>query len=167
MSIDSEEWSKLERAKIAAIEFNPSDRWYLLEAIDLYCPQRPIYYYNAGYDYLQQYREKRLISTDYRMGQNPIRIYRQVQHSAVFIFEGWGKIDEQLSFELRNFFFEPQQQQIFVADSQLDIPLDLFSMVQRVRLSIPLSQEISFMLKDKDLEDDRKNLQTLNSLIKA
>ncbi len=147
--MQTQDWSKLALSKIAAIEFDTSDRWYLLSTIARCCPQQPIYYWNLAYEHFQLYSAfSKLEPTKIEVGNNPLAVYRHVNHPAIFILEKWQEIDRQLSFELKNFYYEIQSyhQQIFIVDSYLDIPINLYAIVQNYRLGIPYLKEIRTMI---------------------
>ena len=144
----SEEWQKIKSAKIAAIEFNPIDRPHLLSSVAACCQNRKIYYWNFGYEFLQQYIEGKLIETQFELKEKPLKIITQIKDSATFIFEGLGQIDRLLGFELKNFYFEQKQkQQIIIADDYLDIPIDLFAIVNSIRIKIPTIEQIKKILE--------------------
>ena len=141
---------------IIAIEFNPVDRFYLLSAIASNCPKKKIYYWNSGYDCLQEYAGNKLIETKFIVGSRFLKVVDEVEEAAVIVFEGTGQIDRSLGFELKNFYFgqgNKSEQQLVLGDSYLDIPEDLFAIVKSLRVKIPNIEQIQKILIKRGLKD--------------
>ncbi len=168
MIVNPQSWQRLPKHKIAAIEFSLIDRMYLLLNIARQYPrEQTIFFQNHGYDNLQKvefeennsgFKGVSLSNTSYKIDRdNPISNFAEIESSAVLVCEGFGKISECLSFQLRNFFFAPsgnKNQQLILIDEAIEIPLELYSMIPKLDFGIPDLDTINLFLQDSQFVHD-------------
>ena len=146
-----EDWLQLSNQNIAAIKFNLVDRYFLLLEIAKYCEkEKIIYFWNPGYKFLQKVNldleaeEVKLSAQELAVTeeQDVISACYQLEKPSVLVIEGVGRISQQLSFQLRNFYFADVKHQIVLVDDVIQIPLELYSLIRVLELKIPNVIEI-------------------------
>jgi len=163
MSQTSSDWDQLSKNSITAIKFNVVDRLYILAKItecfssEFKLPK--VLFWNCGYKYFQEVtvssenQSVNLEPTEYVVEENPIDACYKVDEVSVFIFEGLGRIDKALNFQLRNFYFKYKtpnvnNKRILIIDEDINIPLELYSLIPRIEFGIPNIPEINGFLSD-------------------
>ena len=149
-------WQQLSQQTITAIKFNLVDRLFLLLEIAKYVEQ-DIYFWNSGYEYLQtvnvepQLELVTLSPSQHLVSERVIKICQELDRSAVFVLEGFGRVEPQLSYQLRNFYFRSQSRpnnthQIILVDEIIQIPEALSSLIPILEYKTPDLDEIREIL---------------------
>jgi SpoVK/Ycf46/Vps4 family AAA+-type ATPase len=158
------DWQELSNYRIAAVKFNLVDRLFLILEIAKYCPGKNIFFWNPAHDFWQkivnidrELEKYDSLPTKYRIVDNVISVCSEIKDSTIFVIEGLGKIDGQLSFHLRNFYFDykglnvselSSSHQIILVDEIIDVPLELYSLIPVLEYKIPnLNQIEEFLSK--------------------
>jgi|GEM_PF-3846480 len=149
-------WVELPKYRLAAIDFNAIDRNSLLVSIAQFNPeQKPIFFFNCAYTSLQKVDIEtenqicHLSTTDYVIDKNAIATCNEIVESSIFVLEGLGEINDKINFELRNLFFKPQnkiEHQFILVDESIEIPLDLYPMILKLRYGIPDLEDIDRLI---------------------
>ena len=149
MSTEKRDWRGLSNQRIAAIKFNLVDRQFLLLEISKYSDQdQTILFWNPGYKFVQELKVENLhISlspTNFSVNDelDLISVCDQLEKPSLLVVEGIGRINQQLSFQLRNFYFANHEHYIILVDEVLQIPLELYSLIPVWELKIPDVREI-------------------------
>ena len=167
------DWSKLPQCNLAAIESTTVDRLFLLQEIARYFPSATnIYFWNRGYCSLhlvelldcarrtakgnRSSNKIALVPTEYDVEPRTaidFCVNGSGLESGLFIIEGMGKIDELLSFQLRNAYFALDEdslwrRQIILTDEVIQIPLKLHPLIPQFRYELPTHEEISQLIED-------------------
>lgn len=146
-------WSDLPKYKIAAIQFNLIDRSYLiLEIAKQYSDPSNIYFWNPSYDYLQKAEiiknAVNFHNTNYCVEEKITAVGEKISSPGILIFEGSGKINPKLNYELRNYYFQTEaKHQIILIDSTVSIPLELYAMIAVLELGIPDHEYINLLIE--------------------
>lgn len=170
--IDPQKWQKLATKKIAGIQANSIDRQFVFSAIKKYCSCEQVFFANPGYQWIQKVqinpKNQAVIMqpTEYRIKQKKcsISITTEVNltEKILFIFEGFGEIDENLGYQLKNYYFQPLQHQIILLDSVIEVPIELYSIIPIFSFNIPNLANIEAYLKtQRKFSFSSEQLETL------
>jgi hypothetical protein len=157
-------WVDLPSYKIAAIQFNLIDRLYLiLEIAKQYSDPSNIYFWNPSYDYLQKVEITENIvtfrNTDYLVEGKITVVGEKISSPGILIFEGSGRIDPKLNYELRNYYFRAEaKHQVILADSTVSIPVELYAMIAVLDFGIPDLESIDLLIDEPSTNDLNQSL---------
>jgi hypothetical protein len=144
--MDILDWRKIGNAKIAAIEWAICDRDLVLNDIARHYSEEPVYFWNRGFKYLQQFTLDRLKPLPEReVADETQAIELASSLNGVLVIEGIGTIESstKLAYQLRNFYHDPLScAKLILSDYLISIPDSLYSIIPTVKVKLPTLWEI-------------------------
>jgi hypothetical protein len=161
------DWEKIKLAKIAAIESLPCDRNFILAEIAAYYSKKSVFFWNQGYKQklCLKYPEKVVLAGNhqqfsYRPTEYYLDSYSQAIESAdsmtgVLVLEGIGQIEgnSRIAYQLENFFFDSNDLVLIIVDYLISIPVNLYSIIPKVKAKIPDLTEIDNFLESSKTQE--------------
>jgi hypothetical protein len=139
-------WRKIDKAKIAALEWNIGDRNLVLNDIARHYSEEPVYFWNRGFKYLHSFADDRLTPLpEHEIRDEPTAIVLAESLNGIFVIEGIGKIESstKLAYQLRNFYHDPLSGvKLIVSDYLISIPDSLYSIIPTTKVKLPTLLEI-------------------------
>ena len=149
MSID---WQKINKnSPLLAIASPLTERDYLLKEVSRQFDSiESLYFWNLGYQYLQQVNIDRdevfFTPTELEPTEKPIGFCSMLDKSGIYIIEGIRDLDEDSIFQLENAYFHLQRHQerkIILVSDRLKIPTCLYPIIPQFKNCLPTLEEIA------------------------
>ena len=152
--IDIINWKKISNSKIAAIEFPICDRPVVLKEIARHYPNEQIYFWNQGFQHLQQFANDKLNAlTEYSISSQVEALELTYSLTGVVVIGGIEQINfsEALGFKLENLYFScGSTSKSILTGHLITIADSLYLIVPKVKVELPNASKIQLFLKNEN-----------------
>ena len=157
--IDIINWKKIFNSRIAAIEFPICDRFVVLNEIARYYHDEQIYFWNRGFQHLQQFINDKLnVLAEYSINSQAEALELAYSLNGVLVIGGIEQIDSHavLGFKLENLHFSCWEltSKLILTGHLITIADSLYSIVPKVKVELPNANKIQLFFKNENYSLD-------------